>query len=535
MKYNKKINETVEEFNNSKNNYFTISEEISENNNEFFYTDKSDKISREKNKKRLRTRKTHLILSLIITAIILNGIVSSRQPISEEVDTIVEETPSIVETGNINNEVSDLPVNDEKTADLESNNEILWGGKLRIEKEDSKEADTQLECLFTLNKNNINDHYEAEEVKINDERYFIIVYYSEWEDMGDKGDNEYQVIMKKNGDFVSGLIGTQFLYPPIGDTGLNMDFNKVYDLYGNLVLDIDIENYFPNGVFRNGLCPVKDKNFKCGYINIKGDLVIPCIYNRADSFQEGVAYVEKDTEHMYINVDGNRIIDNRYDFAGMFGKGLCRIYDKESQLYGYIDTNGKNVIPCIYDFATDFNYYDFDFNVGLASVKLEGRDTIINTKGEDILDSNLRMNYSYLQFDYGLLIVQDVNTYLEGIIDTKGNLKIPCIYEKITVVNEQICKVSLKGDEYYINLENERTEEPEVSIENNYEEEEPFKYVPKYTSTELLYMINGTRVYNFNNDLLFEGGEKGVIVFLNNNEFYYDNDESISFYRYIGE
>lgn len=535
MKYTKKISETIEEINNSKNEYFIISEEISENNNEFFYIEKNGKISGEKNKKILRTRKTHLILCLIVTAIILNKIVLSEQSISEEVDIIIEETPSIVETDNINNEVNDLPVNNEKTVDLESNNEILWGGKLKIEKEHAKETNTQLEYLFTLHKSDINEHYEAEEVKINDETYFIIVYYSEWEDMGDKGDNEYQVIMKKNGEFVSSLIGTQFLYPPIGDTGLNMDFNKVYDLYGNLICDFDNENYFPSGVFRNGLCPVSDNNFKSGYINIKGDIVIPCIYDRADSFQDGVAYVEKGTEHMYINTNGNRIIDDRYDFAGKFGKGLCRIYDKESQLYGYIDTNGKIVIPCIYDFASDFNNYDFDFNTGLTSVKLEGRDTIINTKGEDILGTNLRMNYGYLQFDYGLFIVQDINTYLEGIIDINGNLKIPCIYEEITVINEQICKVSLKGDEYYINLKNERTEKPEGSIESNYEEEEPFNYIPKYTSTELLYMINGTRVYNFNNDLIFEGGEKGIIVFLNNNEFYYDDNESISFYRYIVE
>lgn len=45
-----------------------------------------------------------------------------------------------------------------------------------------------------------------------------------------------------------------------------------------------------------------------GYINTKGNLIIPYQYNKAEDFSEGRAVVEKDSIIMVVDNEGNRIV-----------------------------------------------------------------------------------------------------------------------------------------------------------------------------------------------------------------------------------
>ena len=82
----------------------------------------------------------------------------------------------------------------------------------------------------------------------------------------------------------------------------NNDFTTRHyiDTLGNF----SIEPRFSNGgIFLTGLAPVQLDN-KWGYINKKGDFVIPCKYQLAYPFQNPLGVVWEDDYPKYINQDG---------------------------------------------------------------------------------------------------------------------------------------------------------------------------------------------------------------------------------------
>ena len=156
--------------------------------------------------------------------------------------------------------------------------------------------------------------------------------------------------------------------------------------------------------FSDGMAAV-GKNGKWGYINHKGEEVIPCQYDNyyeygegneksemsfcaSHPFCEGVAVVRLNEKWGIIDNKGNVIVEygkyesigdchdgmllaqnegKRYmlnkngeiafDISGYeecksFSEGLCEV--KKDGKYGYIDTNGNIVIPCKYTTANAF-------------------------------------------------------------------------------------------------------------------------------------------------------------------------------------
>ena len=100
------------------------------------------------------------------------------------------------------------------------------------------------------------------------------------------------------------------------------------------------------GNFREGLA-IFEKDDKWGYIDKKGREVIPCKYDRTFNFSEGLAIVEKDDKSGFIDKEGREVIPCKYDDAGSFSDGLASVkkYDK----WGYIDKTGREIIPFIYE------------------------------------------------------------------------------------------------------------------------------------------------------------------------------------------
>lgn len=103
--------------------------------------------------------------------------------------------------------------------------------------------------------------------------------------------------------------------------------------------------------FREGLSAVC-KNNKWGYINSKGKEVIPCQYNGACDFSEGLAcvYLEGDDLPIaFIDTKGEIKIKGYYGdimqgqpFPLSFINGKCWVYDKNREIF-YIDKQGQKV------------------------------------------------------------------------------------------------------------------------------------------------------------------------------------------------
>lgn len=99
-----------------------------------------------------------------------------------------------------------------------------------------------------------------------------------------------------------------------------------------------------------------------GFIDPQGNLPIPCQFEEAMPFSEGLACVgrgEREEERLYGFIDrhGQEVIPCRFNRAFSFSDGLALVKPDSSQdgKYGYIDSSGQLVIPCQYTEAHPFS------------------------------------------------------------------------------------------------------------------------------------------------------------------------------------
>lgn len=101
----------------------------------------------------------------------------------------------------------------------------------------------------------------------------------------------------------------------------------------------------------------------------------------------------------------------RYDWVSDFHEGLARV--GKADKFGYIDRNGEEVIPCVFDVSEEEG--EWNFHDGLALVYKDGKYFFINKKGEEAFP----FNWKYARhFSDGLAAVNNEDEH--GYIDTKG-------------------------------------------------------------------------------------------------------------------
>jgi hypothetical protein len=134
-------------------------------------------------------------------------------------------------------------------------------------------------------------------------------------------------------------------------------------------------------------------NDKWGYIDTKGNEVVPCKYDDVQEFSEGLAAVKLGDKWMYVDKTGKVIfkLGKKY-YAENFSEGLAAVekYDYETGGCGFIDKTGKEVIP-------------------------------LNNKYNTVRE-----------FHEGRAAVESDKTKTWGFIDTTGTEVIPCQYIKVT-------------------------------------------------------------------------------------------------------
>ena len=132
--------------------------------------------------------------------------------------------------------------------------------------------------------------------------------------------------------------------------------------------------------FKNWLLVIKDE--KWGYINTKGQTVIPLIYENLDHFNIGLSYAKKNGKYGYIDSKNSVIIDFKYDYAYSFGAtqsdGNRYAMVELNNKCGHINYNGKTIINLEYDSC--FNFHD-----GIATVKKGDKYGCIDTTGKIII------------------------------------------------------------------------------------------------------------------------------------------------------
>jgi len=210
---------------------------------------------------------------------------------------------------------------------------------------------------------------------------------------------------------------------------------------------------------------------KFGYFNRKGKVVIPIIYDEAESFSNGVALVG-------------------------------RLNDFNQMEFSYLDAYGKEKFPFRYEFA-------YSFKESIAFVKEKGKYKLIKLNGEKLNGNSFDFVENFNNSPYALVS----NEGFWGAIDKNGMAIVPIIYDSIGKNdNGFIC---LKNDKRsYINFKGEITK-----VENIKQFAIPFSAL----TTDSL-SANNMKVYDYTEYYTRDSSAYCKIFKLNNKYAIFDKD-----------
>ena len=115
---------------------------------------------------------------------------------------------------------------------------------------------------------------------------------------------------------------------------------------------------------------------KWGFVNEKNEITIPFEYDFVNPFENGLAYAKNKGKEFFITKKNLKLTED-YDEAGIFTFGLAPV--SKNKKWGFIDENGKLVVPLIYDES------DYFTKNGLSAVKRNGKSGFIDKQGKEII------------------------------------------------------------------------------------------------------------------------------------------------------
>ena len=216
-------------------------------------------------------------------------------------------------------------------------------------------------------------------------------------------------------------------------------------------LSIEIIKIMPNPVFAYEKNIEKGLDKAIGKVRKykTGDVVIPFKYDWIYSEEEGMFVVGIGDKYSLLNGKGEKITDIKYREVGKFKGGRARVgkYENGEMKYGYIDRNGKEIVPIKYDDGADFSE-------GLACVEVGGKIGFIDKRGKEVIKIKYKYWHCYNEvadytpisnFRCGLACVIIGNKW--GYINKKGKVVIPAKYDKAYRFSENRAFVCI-GDKY---------------------------------------------------------------------------------------
>lgn len=217
------------------------------------------------------------------------------------------------------------------------------------------------------------------------------------------------------------------------------------DKKGRIVIPIIYDNVW---LFNDGIAVVQVKG-KWGFINKKGWVVVPAKYDYVEVFNEGLANVALNGIYGFINKRGKVVIPLQFARASYFSGGLAvvKIGDEIGGKYGFIDKTGTMVIPAIYDFANDFINGLAEVHIKRQHFNSEGFEMatiddygFINQKGEEVVP--IKYEYVY-EFSDGLARVSN-DSDKWGFVDRQGNEVIPLKFDYAWDFSEGLAAVCME-------------------------------------------------------------------------------------------
>lgn len=218
-------------------------------------------------------------------------------------------------------------------------------------------------------------------------KYDRIYAYKEGIAVVEKGEKKYFTVNKTGKE-------TLLNYDRIGSESYDrivVEVNKKFGFInskGEVVVPLKYDNAYDFSKWqRTGYLANVSQGNKSGFIDTSGREVVPLKYDLVGLFREGLARVTMDivpvvdSKNGYIDSTGNLVIPMIYNSAGNFSEGLAAVskkIGKSNYVYAYIDMTGKVKIPFDFESAQEFSG-------GLAAVKKNGKYGFIDKEGKEII------------------------------------------------------------------------------------------------------------------------------------------------------
>jgi len=171
------------------------------------------------------------------------------------------------------------------------------------------------------------------------------------------------------------------------------------------------------------------KNGFYGMMTVAMDILIPAIYQQFNGFRQMMyrvdpnpySMVRRDSLYGYIDKNGREVIPCRFKQLG-YEIHYNRVMFVEREKYGFVDTTGKVVIPAIYDRV-------FDFGSEATAIQKGEKWALIDKKGKLLTDFVYDMIVGHTWHDGKFIVVYVQNKC--GVLDANGKLVLPIEYEAI--------------------------------------------------------------------------------------------------------
>jgi hypothetical protein len=177
---------------------------------------------------------------------------------------------------------------------------------------------------------------------------------------------------------------------------------------------IDIKN------FTEEMAPFKGKNDRFGFINTKGQIVVPATFLSVGYFSNGLAWAKTSALTIgFIDKSGNWVLNPQFESAKEFDPESGFALVKSTGEWKLIDRTGKALVV---SGATGYG----EFYEGVCNAKKGAKVGLINTNGEWIVAAQ----YDKIQrMQNGYANVRNIEFW--GVIDNTGKVIIPVKYENI--------------------------------------------------------------------------------------------------------
>ncbi len=239
-----------------------------------------------------------------------------------------------------------------------------------------------------------------------------------------------------------GILPPQPKVPAFGDVldfkpfseGLSPYLDRKAGMYGyiNTKGGVAIDPVFENAeAFRDGLALVQKKTetggIKWGFIDKTGKTVIDFAYtHKPSSFSEGLCMIEnKEYKKGYINKEGNIILPVKYNYASDFQKGYAFVTEEGLGYYYVMDKEGKKIaelpemrtFKLISPFADGVAVYDEGRAFSFGTITPEG---IVRIPHKVEGQANIKVLQPF-HSQRAVAEAQIGSTYYRGFVDYTGN------------------------------------------------------------------------------------------------------------------